>query len=792
MIFSSPLEELAASEAAIRGMDILKNRKFFLPSPDKAVEYSVVNPDQGDSREEVATQLFNAFIHIYDYQFQDSSQHSKIVQGKVCNTRQLDAAERSALRGVFTRFVEEHYDEHGGLTLTRDRIPHALQELYEYISGEKIKLHRAGVALGTLLVELGRGEKWKQVLPEGIDFTRGAPGDDLPARFREACFGQTPVSPSSTFIHPPESTVTIAGMKFPAKKDITGWRTHLLTPAGHLVDMTTEGPEAVLPRLEHHIRSGKPLEEFGVPGDNVTGHLWQFQEPLPPSQDRGVQNRRRVYSKLEQLAAAEKVDGEPVRNNAGQMPLVSMDVDLLTGLRLIPLPGESASELARMQQFMAKNGVTEFIDLIPKSMEVNIHVLPDEDKKERARAEICDAISGSMEKLKTKAQGDETLIGLLERAQKKLKIMLPRVYEASDKAFLSEKTGRIKPPARVSGQTPHLYVTQGGPGAGKSSFKPMVEKECGDTLVVATLDDVRDQSDRYFLYLALNNHNDDYKAIDQFGNAIRSLTTRRAREGGYNLLIDGSGIPYQNRNDKTVKAFKDDGYHVSVLAAHAPLFVHDPSQRQSLLEQEKLPDDVAHRIGQRLVSDLRGIMLDILVDKHTRFPIASRNAARDPNVDRFLIQDVSGEYGKSHALSYTVEVTEPVLQNLRGKTGSALKQEIVKQKLVPAWVTLPAGDGDAYGFKVIRQQQDGGYRIEIITDMPQYIHMVQQGLLNRQASGPEALFDNRLRCDIEHHFCGEGGRLKLQPPREVLIAPVHRFQPLSTQQNPVADPPLAR
>jgi hypothetical protein len=54
---------------------------------------------------------------------------------------------------------------------------------------------------------------------------------------------------------------------------------------------------------------------------------------------------------------------------------------------------------------------------------------------------------------------------------------------------------------------------------------------------------------------------------------------------------------------------------------------------------------------------------------------------------------------------------------------------------------------------------DKTYRVEIITDIEQYILMVEKGLLKRDAKGPEALYDYEVHADLEDHFHGPDGKL---------------------------------
>jgi hypothetical protein len=384
-----------------------------------------------------------------------------------------------------------------------------------------------------------------------------------------------------------------------------------------------------------------------------------------------------------------------------------------------------------------------------------------------------------MESLKNaaRAKNDPALENLITIAAPHLEAMMPLVEETADQPFRG-----IEPPA--SGK--HVYMTMGGSASGKSGLKRIADAECdgGKSLVVASLDDTRGECDRYWLYPATNNHNDDYKSVEQFGNSVRDLVTRRAMEGGYHLYLDGSGIPYEGRNDKVIKRFKEKGYRVSVLGAQAPLFVHDPKRRKELLGQGTAPDDALARLGARQAKQLRGLNPRIVVDKHIKFPLASRNAARDNHVDRFMIQDATAPDNK-YTLSYVLVLDEEKTEKLAKLSGAPLKQALIESQLVPGWVVLPKNTHheNLYNIKVIRANADKTYRVEIITDIEQYISMVEKGLLKRDAKGPEALYDYGVHADLEDHFHGPEGKLKTLSVKGVGERVMEQYLPFSGGAN---------
>ena len=168
---------------------------------------------------------------------------------------------------------------------------------------------------------------------------------------------------------------------------------------------------------------------------------------------------------------------------------------------------------------------------------------------------------------------------------------------------------------------------------------------------------------------------------------------------------------------------------------------------------------------------------------------SSRNAARDPNVDRFMIADMAVPREESYTLSYVItHMPRDMVHEVAKLQGVELRDALVRNKLVPDWVTLPAGDDRAknFDFKVIRDNKDGSYRAEVITDIGQYVNMVQKGILRRDVKGPEALFDNRVYSDIEGHFKAPGGKLKLQSPHGVVNGEWPGFEAMSQADRPTA------
>ncbi len=787
-------DRLVATEAAVRLDYVYRRQAVTLHDFYGPEEYSVADPDKGGHPYDVADNLSKAFTRIYDYIFADSSQHHKLVAGRVCNTRDLTFEARAWMRKIFQTFAGKNYDLRGGLRLAPEQGPEILKALYERLRDE-VPLHNSSLACGALFVQMGRGEKWRELFPRGIDFARGEPVPEaepsrfLSTRFHDAFFGDSHSPPSSRFIDPPESKVRIAGLGF-ISKTIQGWRTHLVTQTGHMVDLT----DGLRSRIEQHILSGKPLDALRV-DIHEAWRLADFVEGFAQNPEEQAL-RQMVKERILRMSESQSVDGLPAKDERGQARLMCMDVDFLTGLLLIPLPGQEKSDLERFKAFMSETlKVGNFAALVPADFTANLRTLSRGKEREAKRRELTAHLRLRMRKLKVAARAhkDPSLENLVAIAVAHLVAMMPIVYEASDKPFLLDEgqDPACLRPLPQPGEK-RMYMTMGGSASGKSSLKRIAEGECdgGRSLVVASLDDSRSECDRYWLYPATDNHNDDYRSAEHFGSALRDLIALRALSGGHHLFIDASGIPYEGRHDKTTKLFKDHGYHVSVLAAQAPLFVHDPQRRRELAGQGSAPDDALARLGARQARELRGLNPKIVADKHIKFPLASRNAARDNIVDRFMIQDVTSLKDR-YTLSYVLTLGKEETERLAQLKGVELLSAIKEGGLVPPWATLPSrrGQEHLYNIKVIRANLgDESYRVEIITDIEQYICMVEKGLLKRDAEGPEALYDYVVHADLEGLFQGPDGKLKTLGAKGVGERVLDQYLPFSERPKAQVQP----
>src|ERR1700722_9178745 len=466
----SIFEQLVATEAAVRLEFVYRCQVVMIAGTQGPVETSIADPDKGRRPEEVADNLCTAFVRIYDYAFEDSSQHHKVVGGRVCNTRDLTDENRAKMRDIFLKFAKRNYDHQGQLGVTPEQGPEALKTLFERLRHE-VPLHNSSLACGALFVEMGLGSKWRKLFPRGIDFTRGEPVQEsdpvkfLDARFDDAFFGADHNPSSSEFINPPESKVEIGGLRF-AAKTVNQWRTHLVTQTGHLVDLN----EDLQRKIEKHIYSGKPMDELRVELQGAT-KLSDFVEGF--AQSREEQNlRETIKAQISRMSQSDSIDGLLTKDEAGQVRLMCMDVDFMTGLCLKAVAGQEKSELVRLKALMVEAlGTDSFADLVPVHFTAESRGRPNEKTRELKREELKTHVRQEMGKLRraARAKNDTALENIVAIAGLHLEAMLPRVDEVTDRQFIKDKLP-------VSGK--HLYMTMGGSASGKSGLKRIADAEC--------------------------------------------------------------------------------------------------------------------------------------------------------------------------------------------------------------------------------------------------------------------------------------------------------------------------
>lgn len=873
--FESPFEQIVLTQAAISATHMLrdwfqqKEKARQEPDDHKRVQKLIaLDPDRGASHREVVENLFAAFKADHQSIFKYASRYNKRREDRVFQIDQLLPGQEENLKKIFAAFVIECYEKDGSRKpMNVDQAAVAMQKLYENLKTSNhaaapypVPLRYKRFPASIILTQLGGSEKWKDINNgKGLNFNRGSkprPDEDLGERFRKAFEGELDAArerefKTSNFIDHYESHIDIAGYRFPCLR--FGWgQTNIITDTGYCVDLTEDRVRELTRKLKQD-KGGRvssctidftpPVEKEDAPATkHLSSHIDTefYPKEQSPRQQEWAQNARKSLEKLKRkltkIKDHDKVDGRDV--TSGKAVLVSMDIDLMTGLSLkdTKTPGGEVikSEVTRLTAF-AKAHAKEVRHSMPEdigTMSDLLSLFPKPSKVE----DYAKVIDEKFNKLRLIAirEDNTDIVELIDAARPQVKIIAPRIMRAVEKHFshkiIEERPGKggapsvkeeVLVPIKTQAQLLHnahgdverkhhkkaqFLMTMGGPAAGKSSAEVIANEECGkDNYVIAGLDHVRSMFDRQAINLATDNHNYDYKNVEQAGKIVRAMVLERAREQGYHVLLDSSGIPYEGRFSQIVAGFKHNPheYKTNVLGFDRTLYVNDPAVREQLFAQRKAPKDVLGQQGIRLGRELRAMPVKMIANNYAAMPEALLQASQDLNVDRFWLIDTNPKKVKAgntvalrpdaasdndihpYILSFTAEVSALQLDQLDGLKGAELQKAIAAMqetddgtgnKKISKALNHPAlkpdtGHAERWDFKVVNKTPDGRYRIEVITDSKRYLSTMEKGLFNRGANGPEDLFrlTKLMSFDVEGLFATSNHTLKIQPEREVAV-----------------------
>ena len=834
--FESTFERIVLTQGAISAR---KEMEKWLKAKEQG---KALDPDRGHSQAEVAENLYQTFIKYHKTIFKYASRYNKRRDthsnghgiDRVFQMEQLQDpnAENHAenliylanLKQIFEDFVQLNYDENGNRKTDIDPAK-ATQALYEDLKRANndgavhfVPLRYLRFPAGLMIAQIGSGDKWQDINGgQGIDFTRGdKPNGDLDNRFRDA-FNATldkirndefERSRPSHYLHHYESYVTIGGHRFPCLKfpdwEI-GLRTHLITDNGYTVNMTNELRDHIAEQLRTGGRADKLMIDLTPQENHDDSSTWHLSDLIEtqftpshatPKQLQWAQHGIDALQRLKQSLEAIKkevgknesgmIDGHQVQ--PGKATLVSMDIDLLTGLSLV---GGADSEVARLGAF-----ITKHTHDIRQTFPADLTVMSDFLALFPEPGQSLDHTDNALQTLRAIAasESNTAILELIDAAAPHIKALAPTIMKATDEAF----AGRTP----TQGIQPRFFMTIGGVAAGKSNGEKLAREECGDNFVTAELDMVRSKFARQAINLATDNHNFDYKNIEQAGKVTRALVLERGRKHGYNMLLDGSGIPYENRYAPILEAFKDNNYETNIFGFDRTLYVSDQQKREQLSREfpRKAPQDAFLQQGIRIGHFLRAVPVKIIANNYASVPEALLQASQDEHVDRFWLLDTNPrDQGvmKPYILSFTAEVTLEQLEKLDKLQGEELKVAIVElesgnTKIARALhhpdyqpVNTP---GKQWNFKVVaKMKETGHYRIEVITDAERYLGTLEKGLFNLDANGPEALFKltKPMSFDVEGLFQNERHTLNMSPDQNISVDELPEI-PCATQYSAAA------
>ena len=400
---------------------------------------------------------------------------------------------------------------------------------------------------------------------------------------------------------------------------------------------------------------------------------------------------------LDDLSGKERIDGVDVKDSA---PLICMSTNSITGL--------SDKNHKRLLDFLKAQGKTG--DVLFQLADPNI-----------AQSMVAAAESTSPE-----------MKHIVEVAADRVHHLRDIIDAEKEKLFEGKET------AAGRGQKPKLFVSMGGSATGKTSVTELANTATDGNFVEASLDKAREVFDVYKVLRAVGHHADDYVAVEDMAKTLREWTKDKAIGDGYNLLYDGSGIPYKGSYSKIAEQAKNKRYQVTVGAADCMLAL--PEQRQ-----EEFTDNAIDRAIHRAEKEKRALPWNVTVGKHIGFSSALLDAFEDKNVGKILLDDRAGPKGFAYNMAESFEVdTATATRLVEARKAGHLLDELKKDegKLLPSnpgkkAENLPPITED--NVDIIHKVVAGKHRVLVINNVQRFIDLVQKGQQNQYAQGPDNL-----------------------------------------------------
>jgi fido (protein-threonine AMPylation protein) len=401
------------------------------------------------------------------------------------------------------------------------------------------------------------------------------------------------------------------------------------------------------------------------------------------------------------------IDGIEIGDD-GAVPLFCLDVNMLTGLRL---PGHS-----------------ELLDLLRQC--------------EGDKALIFDLANNEAlkNKLLLAASDDERLRRAVEIAYQRLAKTTQKLEHAKQAIFQG------KTPV----EQPKLFMSMGGAGSGKTAVEEIAAAQCGDNFVIASLDEFRKLSDLYQVLTAAGHHSDDYIYVEPFANRLRSLVSNHAREHRFNVLYDGTGIPYKPRYSEIVERFKQAGFHTQVTAVDA--FIVKPEGREDELPRSA----VVSSVKKRFAETGRALPWVVTVDKHLRAPSSFLGALQHLALEKISLFANDGDRDRHYLVAESFNFSDEEIRALqRHQLSNSLAEFFKSQIKVRADSVLnniAAGNADKLDSLLERNplftesnvayqiySNQYGHRVLAVYNTRRLVDFIEKRQLNPNASGEAGL-----------------------------------------------------
>ena len=402
-----------------------------------------------------------------------------------------------------------------------------------------------------------------------------------------------------------------------------------------------------------------------------------------------------------------EIDGISIGKD-GAAPLFCLDINMLTGLR--------------------SPAHTEVVQLL-KQCEGESALIFDLVYNERLKDRMLSA-----------AISDNRLQRAVEIAYERLSKITKKLDKARDSVFEG------KAPVRQ----PHLFMSMGGAGSGKTAVEQIANAYCGDNFVVASLDEFRKQSDLYQVLTAASHHSDDYVYVEPFANRLRDAVAEHARLNHINILYDGTGIPYQPRYSNIVKRFKDEGFYTQITGVDA--FITKPEGR----ENELVRSNVITSVKKRFEKSGRALPWVVTVDKHIRAPRSFLNALEHDALDKISLYANDGEKGTHYLVAESFYFSDEEVKELQQSqlSGTLLETltRVIKERKDSLLRNLVGDDDEKLQVLINKNrsfdesnvayqiyQNKNTNRVLLIYNAHRMVDFVEKRQLNPNASGEEGL-----------------------------------------------------
>ena len=387
------------------------------------------------------------------------------------------------------------------------------------------------------------------------------------------------------------------------------------TTEGVLCLVAVNGGLVPMSRIDEYLSlAGKHLADYPLcEAENMLGYL------------PGTESIRRNE--------AYEIDGISIGAN-GAAPLFCLDINILTGLR--------------------SPAHTEVLQLL-KQCEGEQGVIFDLVNNERLKNRMLSV-----------AEYDNRLMRAVEIAYERLNKIIKKLNTAKDNVF----------EGKLPVHHPKLFMAMGGAGVGKSGVEATARAHCLDNFVIASLDEFRKESDLYKVLTAANHHSDDYVYVEPFANKLRDSVADHARTHHYNILYDGTGIPYQPRYSTIISKFQASGFYTQITAVDA--FIIKPEGR----DDELIRSNVITSVKARFEKSGRALPWVVTVDKHIRAPRSFLHALEDEGVDKISLFANDSEKNLNYLVAESFSLTEAEVKDLhhnqlRGTLYEHLKSYII-------------------------------------------------------------------------------------------------------------------